>query len=273
MPTTQQFVPRILPATMPSLAGGVPTAPAGTIYVKATQTGYCVPPQRFTLHFGRDAAEVHVPVGIDDPYVSRLHGILSGDDGRWSLRNEGQRPIQLPDGRLVLRGHETDIAAGYTPLAIQTPNCRSHLVEVFVVGYPNTARISGSHEKTLMSSAHRLSLIERLILTSLAQRYLRQEAYPQPVSWKQVTEDLNRCRPRARAWTAKTAENTVAAIRKRLAGGVRPVPGLLREEGIGEPVGFILSHNLILALLKDATLTPADLILLEEESWTISAER
>ncbi len=172
----------------------------------------------------------------------------------------------LPDGRLVLRGHETDIA-GLPPLAIQTPNCRSHLVEAFVVGHPNAGRISGAHEKTLMPSAHRLSLTERLVLASLAQRYLRQEAYPQPVSWKQVAEDLNRCQPRARTWVAKTAENTVAAIRKRLAGGVRPIPGLLREEGIGEPVGFILSHNLILALLKDATLTPADLILLEEESW------
>lgn len=266
MPTKQQFVPRILPATMPSLAGGVPTAPTGTIYVKATQTGFCVPPQRFTLRFGRDAAEVHVPVGIDDPYMSRLQGSLSGDGGHWSLRNEGQRPIQLPDGRLVLRGHETDIAAGYTPLAIQTPNCRSHLVEVFVVGYSHAARISESREETILPSAHRLSPTERLVLTSLAQRYLRQEAYPQPVSWKQVTEDLNRCQPRARGWTAKTAENTVAAIRKRLAGGLRPIPGLLRDEGIGEPVGFILSHNLISALLKDATLTPADLILLEEDS-------
>jgi hypothetical protein len=57
----------------------------------------------------------------------------------------------------------------------------------------------------------------------------------------------------------------MATVRRRLASGVRPVPGLLRADGIGDPVGSMLSHNLILALLKDGLLTPGDLNLLEDE--------
>lgn len=262
---TQQFTPRVLSATMPSLASGVPPSPPGTLYVKSARAGFCVPPRRFTLHFGRAVAEVHVPVGPDDPYVSRRHGVLSGDGGPWRLRNEGRRPIQLPDGGLVLCGQETLMAAGYTPLAIQTPNCRSHLIEVFVVGNFGAARSGSSDTPTAASKMPGLSAGEQLVVTALAQRYLRQEPYPQPVSWKQVAHDLNRCAPRARQWTAKIAENMMATVRRRLASGVRPVPGLLRADGIGDPVGSMLSHNLILALLKDGLLTPGDLNLLEDE--------
>jgi len=263
---TEQFTCRELPATMPSLAGGVPPAPPGAIYVKSAQSGFYVPPRRFVLYFGRASEEVHVPVGPDDPYVSRRHGVLSGDAGAWWLGNEGRRPIQLPGGDLVLRGHELSMAAGYTPLVIQTPNGRSHLVEIFVVGYSSAGGMSGSQTPTTVSKVPWLNLTERLVVTALAQRYLRQEPYPQPVSWKQVAEDLNCCAPRPRKWTPKIAENTVSAVRKRLASGARPVPGLLRESGIGEPVGFMLSHNLIVSLLKDAALTPGDLSLLEEGS-------
>ena len=40
--------------------------------------------------------------------------------------------------------------------------------------------------------------------------------------------------------------------------------GVLRDDGIGEPVGNTLNHNLILALLETATLLPADLYLLDK---------
>ena len=250
---------------MPSLAGGVPPAPPGTIYVKSAQAGFCVPPRRFALYFGRAAEDVHVPVGPDDPYVSRRHGVLSGDGERWLLRNDGRRPIQLPGGDLLLRGHELTMAAGYTPLTIQTPNCRSHLVEVFVVGYSNAVRAGGSDTPTAASNMPVLSLGEQLVVTALAQRYLRQEPYPQPVSWKQVAQNLNCCAPRPRQWTARSAENMMAAVRRRLASGNRPVPGLLQVDGIGEPVGSMLSHNLIVALLKDGALTPGDLSLLDDD--------
>jgi hypothetical protein len=51
-------------------------------------------------------------------------------------------------------------------------------------------------------------------------------------------------------------------VRERLATGDHPVPGLRREDGVAEPVGNTLNHNLILALLRSTTLLPADLHLL-----------
>ena len=44
-----------------------------------------------------------------------------------------------------------------------------------------------------------------------------------------------------------------------------PVPGILRDDGVGEPVGNVLNHNLIRALLKNTTLLPNDLDLLHLE--------
>jgi hypothetical protein len=40
----------------------------------------------------------------------------------------------------------------------------------------------------------------------------------------------------------------------------------LREDGVGEPVGNTLNHNLIQALLRNTTLMPADLRLLGDEA-------
>ena len=250
---------------MPSLASGVPPAPPEMIFIKGAQGGFAVPPRKFTVHFGRAADDVHVTIGTGDPYVSRLHGIFTCDGRRWSLRNEGRRPILLPGADMVLRGHEIPITAGYTPLTIETPSCRSHLLEVYVAGSLSDAGEHDADASTRGSDVYDLSPVERLVVTALAQRYLRQERYPQPVSWKQVADDLTRSVPQ-RVWTPKGAEHIAAAIRKRLSSGRHPVPGLLREDGIGEPVGNALNHNLIQALLKNATLLPEDLYLLGEEA-------
>lgn len=258
------FIPRALSASMPSLAEGVPKAPAGTIFVKASQGGFVVPPRKFTLHFGRAALDVHVVVGDGDQYVSRLHGVFTCDGTQWWLRNEGRLPIQMFGEEPLLRGHEIPMAAGYTPLVIETPRPRSHWIEVHVVGSPSATDDAGSQVSTLRSGVYDLSPAERLVITALAQRYLRQERYPQPVAWKQVADDVGRADPQ-RKWTVKIAEHTVAGVRKRLSEGRRPIPGLLREDGIGEPVGNTLNHNLIQALLKDAALLPEDLYLLDEE--------
>jgi hypothetical protein len=261
----KEFIPRALPASMPSLADGLPDAPLGTIFVKAAHGGFAVPPRRFTVHFGRAALDVHVVIGADDPYVSRLHGVFTCDGEQWWLRNEGRRPIQLPGAELVLRGQELQMTAGYTPLIIETPNHRSHLLEVHVIGSPGTPDDADSQAPTLRPDIHDLSPVERLVVTALAQRYLRQERYPQPVSWKQVAEDVSRAAPQ-RTWTPKGAEHIIAGLRKRLSGGRHPIPGLMREEGIGEPVGNTLNHNLIQAMLKSVTLLPEDLSLLGEEA-------
>jgi hypothetical protein len=264
------FIPQVLPASMPSLADGAPEAPAGTIFVKAAQGGFAVPPRRFTLHFGRAALDVEVPIGAGDRYVSRLHGVFTCDGTHWWLRNEGRLPIQMLGKEPLLRGHEILMTAGYSPLTIETPHRRSYWIEVHVVGFPSAAGDTDSQASTISTASCRvydLSATERLVITALAQRYLRQERYPQPVSWKQVADDVSRADPQ-RIWKAKTAERIVEGVRKRLSKGRRPIPGLLCEDGIGQPVGNTLNHNLIQALLKTVTLLPQDLHLLGEQEST-----
>src|SRR5436305_1945033 len=114
------FPPQILPPGSPS--DRVPPAPSGTIFVLGPEGGYAVPRRRYTLLFGRDRDDVHVPVGVDDPTVSRRHGVFTctGPDGDWWLTNTGHLPIELPDGALMLSGHRRIIEPGYTPLVINS---------------------------------------------------------------------------------------------------------------------------------------------------------
>lgn len=258
------FVAQFLPPSMPSLAGGVPPAPPGTIFVKAAQGGFAVPPQKFTLYFGRAARDVHVILGSADTRVSRLHGVFTGDGSRWWLRNQGKLPIQFPGEDMVLRDHELPVPTGYTPLTIETPERKIHLLEVYVVGHVGPVLRDDSQAATDTADVYDLNRTERLVVTVLAQRYLRREPCPQPVSWKQVADDLNRIAP-YREWTKRIAEHVVIDLRAKLSGGPSLVPGLLREEGVGEPVGNTLNANLITALLKNATLVPEDLHMLGEE--------
>ncbi|WP_203883509.1 hypothetical protein [Planotetraspora kaengkrachanensis] len=259
--TTREFVPHVLPSSMRSLASGVPPAPPGTLFALAASNGFAVPPRKFTLHFGRGTDDVHVAVGVNDPYVSRLQGVLVCDGYEWWVRNKGKLPIQLPGGALLLSGHELLVEPGYTPLLIGSAKRRSHLLEIHVVGSRTADAGGDQHNRTKAPDVYELSLAERLVLTALAQRYLRQERYPQPVSWNQVADDLNRL-PDGRQWTPKIAAHIVGAVRERLADGPDPIPGLRREDGVGEPVGNTLNHNLIQALLRSATLLPADLHLI-----------
>lgn len=262
--TSQEFRPQMLPGSTRSLASGVPPAPPGTIFALAVDGGFAVPPRKFTLHFGRGKDDVHVPIGLNDPYVSRLHGVLVCDGREWWIRNKGKLPIQLPGEAMLLSGHELLLEPGYTPLFIGTSKRRSHLLEIHVVGSRTIGADAGQHSRTKAPDVYDLSLVERLVLTALAQRYLRQERYPQPVSWNQVADDLNRL-PDGRQWTPKIAAHIVGAVRDRLAGGPDAIPGIRREDGVGEPVGNTLNHNLIQALLRSATLMPSDLHLLGED--------
>jgi hypothetical protein len=66
---------------------------------------------------------------------------------------------------------------------------------------------------------------------------------------------------RAAASCRRTAANTVEDVRERL--HRRGIRGLIRDE-VGEPVGSTLSVNLIRELLKTATLSAQDLLLLGE---------
>lgn len=252
---------RLLPPSTPSLAIGVPPSPAGTLYVLASRGGLAATPRaNFAVLFGRNEPDVHVCVGADDPHVSRCHGRLVCDGTSWWLRNEGRLPIRLPRSTLLLSGEEAPLADGYSPLFIRSSPRREHVLEVRVVGRP--ARDSGDEvapdDETLRRPAHELSEEERLVLTSLAQRYLRQDRYPQPQSWKQVAGELNELVGDER-WNAHLAANVVGKVRERLSrAGVK---GLTREE-VGEPVGNALNHNLIHELLETTTLVPPDLRLL-----------
>jgi hypothetical protein len=263
--TVDEFVPQVLPASIRSLASGVPPAPPGAIFVLAAEGGFAVPPRKFTLHFGRGEDDVHVPIGVNDPYISRLHGVLMCDGREWWIRNRGKLPIRLPGEAMLLSGHELPIDAGYTPMFIGSSKGRSHLLEVYVVDSPASGINGDQHSRaTKAPDVYDLNPVERLVLTALAQRYLRQERYPQPVSWNQVADDLNRL-PGGRPWTPKIAAHIVGAVRERLAEGSDPIPGIRREDGVGEPVGNTLNHNLIQALLRSTTLMPSDLHLLGED--------
>jgi hypothetical protein len=181
------------------------------------------------------------------------------------MRNTGKLPIQLPADTMLLSGHELPVRPGYTPAIIDSPGRRSHLLEIHLVGSHAPDGRTGPHMPTRPPDVYDLNPVERLVLTALAQRYLRQEPYPQPVSWKQVADDLNRV-PGGREWTPKSAAHVVGAVRERLAGPGARIPGIMREDGVGEPVGNTLNHNLIQALLKNATLMPADLNLLGDDA-------
>ena len=96
--------------------------------------------------------------------------------------------------------------------------------------------------------------------TRLAQRYLLHSPHPQPVVWADVVAELKHVRPDVN-WTEPMVQGRVLGVRKRLrAVGVE---GLHSDE-VEPPIGNALNHNLIIALLAKAVLTPQDLRLLDD---------
>jgi hypothetical protein len=260
-----KFPPRMLPPG--SHADNDPEAPAGTIFVVGPERGYAVPPCRYTLLFGRDREDVHVPVGVEDPAVSRRHGVFTctgtGTGSGWWLRNTGNLPIELPDGVLLLSGHWRAVAPGYTPLVINSSRQRSHLVEVRIIGEPGRhPRSTTKAETANPETVYELAATERLVLTALARRYLEgHDDYPLPLTWEETARVANASPYATRTWNNRTVANAVEGVRERL--HRRGVRGL-RAEDVGQPVGSTLSVNLIRELLKTATLGSQDLDLLSE---------
>ena len=239
--------------------------PAGTIVVVAGETHYQKQlGEHCEVLFGRGGDDVHLAVGIDDPYVSRRQGLLLCDGYEWRLRNIGKLPIRLIDETMVLTGHELALKTGCTPLLVGAPVHRVYLVEVHVSGPVRPGAEVGPESPTRSPDEYELSDTERLAVVAIGQRYLRQDPSPQPISWSQAAADLARA-PGGRRWTARSVEHVVAAVRQRLATGRAPIPNILRGE-MPEPVGNTLNHNLITALLRSATLTPQDLALLGDDS-------
>jgi hypothetical protein len=201
---------------------------------------------------------VHVCIGTDDPHVSRRHGTITRRHDRWMLANLGRLPIRFPGARLVLRGERVALDAAYTPLFIVGPK-QEHLLEVRIAAPAPVGPGTDQDAETRSRTTWPLSPVERLVLTCLSRRYLRQETAPQPLTWAQVAGELQELQP-GEHWTWRRAAHIVTNVRKRLS---PTVPGLLEEE-LPPPVGNALNHNLIMELLVSTTLTTSDLHLLGE---------
>jgi hypothetical protein len=248
-----------------SLSRGVPPARPGTLFLLGNNRGMSVTPDAgFELTFGRNEDDVHVCVGTGDKFVSRKQGLITRAYSCWMLRNTGRLPIRFPGSRLVLRGDEAELPNGYTPLFIVSPR-QEHLLEVRVAAPAPPSGPGGAgrvrEEATFDQEPRDLDADERLVLVCLAQRYLRNDPQPQPLTWAQVAFELSEL-PSGRRWTAKQAAHVVAKVRKRLS-GENEVRGLLEEE-VPPPVGNALNHNLISDLLITTTIGKKDLDLLRE---------
>ncbi|MFB9686032.1 FHA domain-containing protein [Amycolatopsis plumensis] len=235
-----------------SLAYGVPNAKPGTIFVLSRAGGVAIEPgEGRTVAFGRHPLEVDVRVGEDDPYVGRRQGMLTYRQTRWWLTNTGRLPIRMPYSRMLRNTDEpVPLEMGYTPLFLSGRSGRQHLIEVVVTDSQVQSEVVDS-----VPVGWRLVEDERLVLATLAQKYLSYEASPLPLSWQQVTEHMNRLQPGA-GWTPRRVEEVVDGVRTRLlhAG----VPGLAREE-IGDQPRYAILDNLITELIRSTTLVPTDL--------------
>lgn len=240
-------------------ADGADNARPGTIYALSVSGGVRFWPQEGRqVHFGRNRPEVHVCVGEDDQRVSRTHGVVTYTDDRWWLVNQGHLTLQLPGSLMLFQ--ESDpfpLEPGYTPVFIASP-VRQHLLELYVADDEGRLPRPAPGSETLQDKMWKLTVKERLVVVALGRRYLMHEASPQPVTWAGVAETLREARPGER-WTARGVEGVVGVVRKRLSRA--GVPGLTRKE-VGEPVGNLLNHNLMLALLRSRTLAPPDLSIL-----------
>ncbi|WP_236710744.1 hypothetical protein [Streptomyces sp. 150FB] len=250
----------LLPGDVGSLSRGLPPALPDTLFVLGTNGGMSVAPDaEFPLMFGRNEPDVHVCVGAGDLHVSRQHGYIAREYSRWVINNIGRLPIRLPGARLILTGDRAELPFGYTPLFIVAPK-QEHLLQVRVTAQaPPPSPENGDEAETYERTPWPLSPDEKLVLICLSLRYLRHEPQPQPLTWKQVADELNRVRPKE-GWTWRKAAHRVSDVRTRLSPSV---PGLLEKE-IAPPAGNALNHNLITELLITSTLVKADLKLLGE---------
>lgn len=254
-----------LPAGTHSLARHVPPGvPAGTLCVLGPRGGVQAGPgSGRVVRFGRNADEVDVVVGRDDPGVSRVHGTIAHDRRRWRLTNTGALPIRFPGSELLLSEQDEPLSTGYTPLFLG-PGERGqpHVVEVLVTSRASPVGGAGAvtaDGTTVLPPGWALTDVEKLVLVSLAQRYLRHAPRPAPQSWKAVVDELREVAPDV-DWAPRMVQNRVLAVRTRLSRA--GVEGLHSDE-VEPPLGNALNHNLIMALLAEAVLVPPDLRLLD----------
>jgi hypothetical protein len=251
---------RVLPATS-SLASGAPSPSVpGTMFVLGPYGGVVAEPAaEAQVSFGRNLPDVDVGIGAEDDRISRRQGTLIYIGRGWRLQNLGRIPLRLPASVMVFaEDNPIELAEGYTPVFLRSPSGREHLLEVRIT---SVAAPGPPRPASLTNTAPRweLSADERLVLVVLAQRYLRHEEHPQPLSWRQVADELIELFPE-QGWTAKRAEHIGVAVRKRLSAS--GVAGLTRDE-VGDPVGNALNYNMLVELVSAAVLVPPDLRILD----------
>ncbi|MQY17073.1 hypothetical protein [Nocardia macrotermitis] len=244
-----------------SLAFGVPAAAPGTLHTLSISGSISAGPvEGRRIVFGRNWDEVDLCIGGHDQGVSRTQGTVSCRAGRWWLTNSGRRPLRMPGSRMLFTDEEPiPLAAGYLPLFVRGSGSQEHLLELYVSDGESDRTTRGPAAPTTPPRTYRLSATERLALVVLAQRYLLQEPYPQPISRDQAAEQLHMLQPDGE-WTERKVERLARHVRDRLSAA--GTPGLMREE-VGEPVGNMLNHNLIRELIDSTTLVPPDLRLID----------
>lgn len=236
----------------PLFAGAA--APAGTLFVLGDAGGYAsAAVAGRSLVVGRNAPDVHVPIGGEDGYVSREHATLRcvahGDSTRWVLSNGGKLPIRIPDAAPLLRAHETALPSGYTPLYIQGD--RLHVVEVLVSA---GKRRRDAVRPDSSTGTLRLPLTRRewLVLVALFSDVLAREDQALPLSWPETSRVLNAV-PGQSGWTERKAEAVVDGVRQRLTAA--GIDRLTRDTAPSEA----LKVNLARVLVDTGTLLPEDL--------------
>lgn len=253
-----------LPPNFGSLSNGLPPSPPGTIFVKGPNGGRGMAPEAGSeLVFGRNEEVVQVCIGGTDTTVSRQHGVISHIGSRWMLQNIGQRPIRLPGGRQLLKGHQAEVPAGFTPLIIMS-SAQEHVLEARIAAPPPPPPGADPYTAETYNPDVRQfnDDLEKLVLVCLAQRYLSNDPHAQPLGWQQVAEELARLRPEEK-WDWRRASKIVRKVRERLSGKPYYVRGLMEHE-VSQPIGNMLNHNLITDLLVSGTLFPEDLELLAD---------
>ncbi|MBB4683230.1 FHA domain-containing protein [Amycolatopsis jiangsuensis] len=194
----------LLPAGHPSLAHGF-GSPAGTLGVLGLAGGVLVPPAtREPVTFGRNSAEVTVPLGEDDRRVSRRHGVLEHHGGRWWVRATGKVPLRLPRSRLLFTGAEpVPVPAGYLPVFVRGSGGRDHVLEVRIAdGAPATGRVPV------------LAGRERLVLAVVGQGFLRWEECPRPMPSTLAAPRIGALDPGG-GWTPDAVNTVLDAVRAR----------------------------------------------------------
>ncbi|WP_255952974.1 FHA domain-containing protein [Streptomyces odontomachi] len=253
-------------------------APPGTLHVRSVNGYLRVAPERGRIiRFGRgESPEVDLPIGVDDLSVSRQHGELAYQRGKWRLRNTGQLLICLPPGRLM---HTTTrpipLAEGYTALVIKGASGREHLAELYVTGYDSPGFVPVRRASTMRPHVWPLEDDERLLLVALGQDYLRYEENPHPRAYREAADLLNGLQreglltsdlwPKG-GWTARRIEDKIAAVRKRFNSKAFPYLPLLHDKHSGTyPMDNRYLRNLLKGLVESTTLVPPDLALIGEE--------